>query len=660
MGDLKIIRLTPPKQKSSKQNKSKPKQEEIPEWQELGFNNEYDYKRYLERQYKENIQQMAEDLKQYSTLNTQATIPQDANLEGVAENAYNKLSSAAKLLNPFQWVTDVDDYLKSGRSNLGLEQESPSYYDIAKNVALKQVERFGDAASFLNFASPSQWWGAAKDAQKYGFNFGRMGNSILNGNMGFLDPDKEYAWWEPLVYNGIADIAITSPELIANLGKTGLSWLDDISKNITPPTAPAVATVGGDVFPTAIKITIPDVSFAPVGLNGASTIPRLAETGERLMFNNVANDITNNVVNDVVETNSFFAKYPKLLELEKIVEAKKMYNSPVAQWLNNMKIYGVPEKLEEINTALTQGKTALQVVKPYAESILPKLKPGTSSVRIAESIAKNNSKLISKHNKISDIQWDAQEWFTSGGRSKTGPAKYTPEDVTTWENHVANEYIPLQEKLINEGSLRKSTDGKYWEGLIDGNYVKVNPQEYIVSNSKAFKNSGLYYDGQSFYTGVPAHHMDSFVENGGIAIDNWASDNPAVGNVYQYLDENGNYGSTKGGLFNIVSTKKPSVTVDGTGQRSNSFFKVPIDEYVSTRSGLQNQEVGDFLNYLDELSTKYSVNPNIGNTRVFMPGTQVKALRGNNGNFNMEYGSPFAQVWEEKINNPILNEEYYA
>lgn len=297
MGDLKVIRLNPPKQKSSEKRRFS-KQKEIPQEQELEFNSEYDYKRYLEKQYKENIQQMAEDLKQYSTLNTQANIPQNANLEGVAENVYNKLSSAAKLLNPFQWITDTRNYLKSRQSVLELEQESPSYLDVAKNAASKQMERLGDATSFLNFISPSQWWGAAKDAQRYGFNFRRMGNSILNGNMGFLDSDKEYSWWKPLVYNGVADAFITSPELVVNLGKTGLNWLDDIAKNMTPPSAPAVATIGSDVFPTAIKTTTPQFDFSLRGINGASTIPKLVQTGEKAMYNDVTEDIITSLPED--------------------------------------------------------------------------------------------------------------------------------------------------------------------------------------------------------------------------------------------------------------------------------------------------------------------------------------------------------------------------
>ena len=348
----------------------------------------------------------------------------------------------------------------------------------------------------------------------------------------------------------------------------------------------------------------------------------------------------------VIKKSPAYPELNRFLELGK--KARKQGKSaPVVDWIEQALAYGTPEELAALEAEVLRTKTAF-AIRDYANKIAPKLKSGSSSTAIAAPTAKNNNKLITQHNKSSDITWDADEWFTSGGRTTTGPTAYTTDDIATFENHVANEYIPLQKQLIENGSLRKTDAG--WEGLIEGNYVKVNPNEYIVSNSSSFKKSGLYYDGQSFYTGVPSEHLTSFAQDGGMSAERWASTNRAVSSTY---------GPRIGGRsFNILSTKRPGVTLPGTGRHSNSFKDgLPIGDVLGNE-GVSFGQTADVLNYIDDLTLKYNpLNNGIGNTRIFMPGVQVKSLRGNNGNFNMDYSSPFA------YNNMNENNEingYYA
>lgn len=344
--------------------------------------------------------------------------------------------------------------------------------------------------------------------------------------------------------------------------------------------------------------------------------------------------------------------YPELtrfLELGKQARQRGL-SAPVVDWIEQSLRYGQPEELSALNAAVAKSKTA-SPIRDFATKVTPEFKSGTSSTSFPTKVITNNRKIIKDHNKASDIKWDADEWFISGGRSKTGPAAYTPNDVATFENHVANEYIPLQKSLLQNGSLRKN--GNYWEGIINGKYVRVDPNEYIIANSSAFKKSGLYYDGQSFYSGVPSKYLDEFTKTGGLSVENWASTNKGV---------SATYGSRVGGKsFNLVSKSKPVLTLDGTGKRSNSFGGIgrPIGSVLGQK-GLRYGQTADVLNYIDDLTLHFNPSGNaIGTSRIFMPGVQVKSLRGNNGNFNMEYKSPFAYNNDQNDQNNLA-ETYYA
>lgn len=135
-----------------------------------------------------------------------------------------------------------------------------------------------------------------------------------------------------------------------------------------------------------------------------------------------------------------------------------------------------------------------------------------------------------------------------------------------------------------------------------------------------------------------------------MSAERWASTNRNVSSTY---------GPRTGGRsFNILSTKRPNVTLQGTGRHSNSFRDgLPIGDVLGNE-GVSFGQTADALNYIDDLTLKYNpLNSGVGNTRIFMPGVQVKSLRGNNGNFNMDYSSPFA--YNNTNENSEIN-EYYA
>lgn len=341
-------------------------------------------------------------------------------------------------------------------------------------------------------------------------------------------------------------------------------------------------------------------------------------------------------------------RYPKLV---KRLQEFKSKGAPIARKVNLILEKGTPQQIADVEKAIGDVMKERAVIDKVNSDIIGESLPAkaTSSKSLGKAISDQNKKVINNYNATTDtgIYWDADDWFMQGGRTKTpGPLQYTQADVETFYNHVANEYLDLQNTLINSGKLIKKNG--VWLGEINGNYTRVRPQEYIVAHSKAFQKAGLYYDGQNYYSGIPSEYLESFSRGGGTYVENWASTNKTVANTY---------GNKFGGKqFDLVSIIEPKARVTG-GKSSNSFMdNQSIGSVLKNKYDLKEGEVIDAVQYVDDLTKKLNNVKDqdaTGTTRIFMPGVQVKALRGNNGNFDMQFLNPFA--YNPTENNNFTN-----
>lgn len=81
------------------------------------------------------------------------------------------------------------------------------------------------------------------------------------------------------------------------------------------------------------------------------------------------------------------------------------------------------------------------------------------------------------------------------------PSAVSQEDVDIWMSHMP-EYLKIAKDFTKNGMLYKNPKTNKWMGKFADGDVEVVPEEYIVAHSNAFKNSGLKYDGRTYYSGM--------------------------------------------------------------------------------------------------------------------------------------------------------------
>lgn len=85
------------------------------------------------------------------------------------------------------------------------------------------------------------------------------------------------------------------------------------------------------------------------------------------------------------------------------------------------------------------------------------------------------------------------DWSDLGGNNQLGgmdaelkasPVGFdeTAPFLERYYQNVLKKISPLQKKLLDSGQLKVSDDGKHWMGLVDGDYIEVNPNRYVISH----------------------------------------------------------------------------------------------------------------------------------------------------------------------------------
>ena len=234
--------------------------------------------------------------------------------------------------------------------------------------------------------------------------------------------------------------------------------------------------------------------------------------------------------------------------------------------------------------------------------------------------------ILEQLDKLGFKDFDPRLWFQGRDWMINTPGAVTKQDIDIWKSHLP-EYLDLAKKMLKDKSLYFDTSNKKWIGKFINGEMEVIPEEYIVANSKAFKNSGLYYDGQKWISGMSQEQFNELLRNGGLGHENWASNNEGI--KIGGHSVSATYGPRQ---INMVGKGNNEKFVQSLpGAHSNNFKGgLPIGYFVD-----HSYDATHFTKYFDDLSKGY------GQTKVYSPKTQIKAFRGNNGDFDMRNMNPY-------------------
>lgn len=208
------------------------------------------------------------------------------------------------------------------------------------------------------------------------------------------------------------------------------------------------------------------------------------------------------------------------------------------------------------------------------------------------------------------INFADDNWFGSRLYSK-GKDAVTALDLDIYHSHIP-EYEQLATSLQKSGELYKDSSGKWFGKFSDGS-LEVNPEEYIVAHSKAFKDN-WHWDGKRRGSAMSIENYNKLLDNGGLDAANWATNNTVQQGIFSHQRGDGPVVQTLVGDKKVESRVVPS-------------------KYAHEA---ENEKFGGITTFDKDISygRDMSGNQQVGNWVIFGPNTQVKALRGNNGDYS--------------------------
>ena len=208
------------------------------------------------------------------------------------------------------------------------------------------------------------------------------------------------------------------------------------------------------------------------------------------------------------------------------------------------------------------------------------------------------------------INFADNNWFGSRLYSK-GKDAVTLLDLDVYHSHLP-EYEQLAKSLQESGELYKDFSGKWFGKFADGS-LEVNPEEYIVAHSKTFKDN-WHWDGKRRGSAMSIENYNKILNNGGLDAANWATDNTVQQGIFSHQRGDGPIVQTLVGDKKVESRVVPS-------------------KYAHEA---ENENFGGVTTFDKDIPYGRDMDGNqqVGNWVIFGPNTQVKALRGNNGDYS--------------------------
>lgn len=291
-----------------------------------------------------------------------------------------------------------------------------------------------------------------------------------------------------------------------------------------------------------------------------------------------------------------------------------------------------------IQDALKSGKNKTQIgLELREQTIKRQIKQAKDAKKALDKAFKEklNKVFVSKHG----LEFKAIDRFQGAPFDETVLPRST---VDKWIGHVKDEYLDLADDLIDRGKLVKEKNTWYGKFEKDGKEIlkKVNPVDYVMAQSKAFKTAGLSYSGTSYYSGMTFDKYQKFVKNGGTEAPDgiWMSSTPSIGTYYATYTSAGEKSSIPGKQVRLVGPKiKDSVVHIGGSGSTSINFEDGRDVMTLTKERPYSFHVFD--RYIDPLV------PSAGKikTIVYPRGTQMKDFQFNSGDFDMTNLSPYAK-----------------
>lgn len=220
---------------------------------------------------------------------------------------------------------------------------------------------------------------------------------------------------------------------------------------------------------------------------------------------------------------------------------------------------------------------------------------------------------LAKLKKMGLEEFDPKIWFS-------GRKDVTSEDKAIFMSHMP-EFLDIAKKNINKTLVKKS-DG--WYGQFADGWKKTSLEDYIVSLSDSFKKSGLEWDGVVRYNALRKEAYDDMIKRNGVA--NWTTTSGQQGSIFARERDNGPL------LRNVVAK-------DSKYQHRKLDKSQAYQEQNSNLPGITT--FNGAIEYGTDISTgsKYKAP-----WKIFGKDVQVKAIRGNNGNFDMSKAHPYLGI----------------
>jgi hypothetical protein len=204
--------------------------------------------------------------------------------------------------------------------------------------------------------------------------------------------------------------------------------------------------------------------------------------------------------------------------------------------------------------------------KKATEAAMGKLKQGVKPGEVnqvlleqeqRQSATRKTKALNNKKNKTLTSKSGVE--FNAGSRFQGIPfykdSDQLEKHIDAWLKHVEDEYLDLADDLVARGTLIK--EGTKWKGKFGNKWKTVDPVDYVMSQSRAFRDAELQFSGTTYRSGMTRRPYEQFIKNGGTEapMGIWATPHSGVSGYYSQYSQSGVKSDGSGYMIDIVGPK---------------------------------------------------------------------------------------------------------